>query len=93
MIGRPIYEAEAEVIQAIRRKLSQLSEAYIVVSVDKSKIVGEEQWRPRKDRLGNKLISLLPGAVTDANILEFVHLGNRYCFRDQRLQLIDDGVN
>lgn len=93
MIGRPVYESEEEAIKAIRRKLSQTSEAYAVVSVDKSKIVGADQLRPRKDRLGNTLINLLPGAITDASILEFVHAGKRYYFCDQRLVLLDNEVN
>ena len=86
MIGRPIHESEENAISAIRHKLSQVSEAYAMVFVDKSKIIGEDQMRPRKDRFGNTLINLLPNALTSENVREFVHLQKRYYFKN--LQLI-----
>ncbi len=91
-IGRPVYESEENVVQSIRRKLSQVSEAYIVVSVDKSKILGVDNFRPRKDRFGNTLVSLLPNAVCSEDILEFVHLEKRYYFSHGNLLPINNEV-
>jgi intracellular multiplication protein IcmQ len=85
MIGRPIYANEADVIQIIRTKLSQLSEAYVVVAVDRDKIITDSQSRARKDRLGHVLISLLPDAIASDKIVEFVHQGKHYAYRDQQL--------
>lgn len=86
LIGRPVYESEESVISAIRPKLSQVSEAYAIVFVEKSKIIGEDQMRPRKDRFDNRIINLLPNALTGENVREFVHLQKRYYFKN--LQLI-----
>lgn len=87
MVGRPIYQNEAEVAQAIRLKLSQLSEAYVTVAVDPVKIISAEN-KPRKDRLGNTLISVLPNAIKSENIIEFVHQGKRYHYVNQTQELI-----
>lgn len=85
MIGRPVYATEADVTQIIRAKVSQLSEAYVVVGVDREKIIADNQSRARKDRLGHVLITLLPHAVSSDQIVEFVHQGKRYSYRDQQL--------
>lgn len=89
MIGRPVYRKEEDVIQVVRKKLSQTSEAYVIVAVDKSKIISEEYAKPRKDKLGNELVNLVPDAIDDQNILEFVHQGKRYYFSDHQLVLAE----
>ncbi len=89
MIGRPVYQREEDAVSVIRTKLSQTSEAYVVVAVDQSKIISQEYGKPRKDKLGNELISLLPGAVSAENILEFIHQGKRYHFSDHQLVLME----
>ena len=62
MVGRPIYQNEADAMQAICQKLSQLSEACVVLAVDQSKIISQEN-RLRKDRLGNLLTTVMPNAI------------------------------
>lgn len=87
MVGRPVYDNEEAVLKAIRVKLSQTSEAYVVIAVDKAKIISRDFSRPRKDRLGNSLVNLVPGAIDSKNIIEFVHQGKRYYFHNNRLVL------
>ncbi|AIT64056.1 Dot/Icm secretion system protein IcmQ [Coxiella burnetii] len=87
MVGRPIYQNEADAIQAIRQKLSQLSEACVVVAVDQSKIISQEN-RSRKDRLGNLLTTVMPNAIKSENIIEFIHQGKRYHYVNQARELI-----
>jgi intracellular multiplication protein IcmQ len=85
IIGRPIYQTETEVVTAIRAKLSQLSEAYVVVAVDPEKIINDHQASSRKDRFGQSLISLLPHAIDSDRIIKFVHQGKSYIYRHQQL--------
>lgn len=81
--GRPVYRNEEDVNTAIRARLSQLSEAYIVVRVNKAMI--QEEEIQRTDRSGNALITLKSGAVTSDSILELVHMDKRYSFIDGKL--------
>lgn len=85
MVGRPIYSAEEEIRQATRFKTAQSNEAYAVVALDKSKIIASDPFKVRKDRLGNFVISVVEGSVSAENVLEFVHAGKRYYFRNNRL--------
>lgn len=88
MVGRPIYQNESEAIQNIRSKISQLSESYVVVIVPKQKMIQDHQAKTRKDRLGNALISLLPDAMTQHKIIEFVHNEKHYHFNGKDLMLL-----
>ena len=90
LIGRPIYEREQDVIQAIHTKLSQTSEAYLVVVVDKSKIISQGHAQQRKDKFGHDLVMLVPGAIGTGNILEFVHQQRRYHFYENQLVLAEN---
>lgn len=89
MIGRPIYQKEHHVVQAVRKKLSQTSEAYVVAAVDQSKIISAEHSKLRTDKLGNELVTLAPDAISASNILEFVHQSKRYCYCDHRLVVME----
>jgi len=89
MIGRPVYDKEENAIQAIRKKVSQISEAYAVIAVDKSKIISSECAKPRRDKSGNALVSLVPGAIDHGNVLEFVHQNKRYYFCDNQLKFAE----
>ncbi len=89
MVGRPVYRKEEDAILAVRKKLSQTSEAYVAVAVDKSKIISSESVKPRKDKSGSELVNLVPDAIDRQNILEFVHQNKRYYFCDNRLRLAE----
>lgn len=85
LIGRPVYAKEEDVQKEIRMKITQTSEAYVIVGVDKAAIQKEPYQSPRIDRNGNPLVALAVGAVTSEKILEFVHQGKRYRFIDGKL--------
>jgi len=85
LLGRPVYQNEIDVQKVIRAKLAKTSEAYIVVAIDKTSIRNEPHLPPRMDRYKNTLLTLKEGSVTADNIIEFVHMGKRYCFKNGRL--------
>lgn len=85
MAGRPIYKNEEEVRKTIRQKLMQTSEAYVVAVVDQAKILENEFPAKKMDRQGFELLTIQLGAVSPQSIIEFVHLGKRYHFYNQRL--------
>ena len=85
LLGRPVYQNEEDMQKAIRLKLAQTSEAYIVVAVKRSAIQSELYQPQRLDRNGNPLVTLTDSAVSPENILEFVHQGKRYHFLKGRL--------
>jgi len=87
MMGRPIYRNEADVQKVLRLKLSQAQEAYVVVAVDRNKMI--DQGVKRQDRMGNDLVTLPMGSVKAENILEFVHVGRRYGFANNTLVPIE----
>lgn len=87
MVGRPIYAMEQDVQSALRQKLSQASEAYAVVSIDSTHIIKNDFASVRKDRWGHELVNIEAGSLTSASIIEFVHDGRRYHFRQGQLVL------
>lgn len=84
MVGRPVYAVEEHVRKAIRQKISQVAEGYIVIAVNGTAVLPKTPV-PKVDRWGSDLITLAAGAVTSTSILEFVHLGKRYCFKEGKL--------
>lgn len=85
ILGRPIYQAEAAVQQAIRAKLVQTADAYVCVGVPKTAIQAGEFHPTQIDKQGNALLQLVPGAVRSENILEFVYQDKRYYYKDGKL--------
>lgn len=85
LAGRPVYQQEEEVKKMIRLKLSQASEAYIVISAKKSAIQNDSFHPQRLDRCGNPLVSIAAGNITASDILEFIHEDRRYRFVDGKL--------
>ncbi len=83
MMGRPIYTNEMDVQKVLRLKLSQAQEAYAVVIINKDSVMTNSEMR--KDRIGNDLLTLKTASVTAAQIIEFVHVGRRYQFVNNRL--------
>ncbi len=92
LLGRPVYQNEADVQKVIRAKLAPVNEAYITVALDQGAIRNPAHQLPRVDRYGNQLLTLAEGAVTPDKILEFVHAGKRYCFSEGQL-VLQQGVN
>ena len=87
ILGRPIYATEQSVEKLIRLKVVKTPEAYAKVAVEKSLMQADGLSLKRTDRHGSELVNLMPGAVRTQNILEFVHQGKRYYWRDGTLVL------
>lgn len=85
LVGRPVYEKENEVQRAIRLRLVQTSEAYIVVAVKKTAIINDPYQPKRVDRNESTLLTLAPNAVKEENILKFVHQNKSYRVINGRL--------
>lgn len=85
ILGRPIYRDEAAVIQSLRNKLVQTSDAYVCVGIPESAIQTHEFHPSQQDKQGNLLLQLMPGAVRSEYILEFVYQEKRYYFVDGKL--------
>lgn len=85
ILGRPIYQHEAAVRQAIRAKLVQTSDAYVCVGVPKTAIQTGEFHPSQTDKQGNALLQLAHGTVQSEDILEFVYQDQRYYFINGKL--------
>ncbi len=82
VLGRPVYENEADVQKRIRLRASTANEAYVIVAIAKADILmGQSQQDPH----GHTLLLLKESAVKNGRILFFVHEGIRYRFVDGRL--------
>lgn len=84
-MGRPIYKNEEDVTRAIRRKLLQTSEGYAVIVMSESKVLGNEFADEKIDRFGFPLITFEQGDVKSTDVIEFVHGGQRYHYRNHLL--------
>lgn len=82
--GRPIYANEDDIRRALRAKLDQTNEAYVIVVIDRCSVMQNTQ---RTDRYGHPLLTLLPGAIETDNIIGFVHQGKQYEFVAGQLQV------
>lgn len=85
LLGRPVYEKEENVAKVIRQKLMQVSEAFVVVAVNKKDIQSFAYQAERVDRFGNPLLTLKDSSVKTENIFEFVHQNQRYFFLNGKL--------
>ena len=87
MTGRPIYKNETDIQRAIRHKLLQTAEAYAVIVVDQSKVLGGQFATEKKDRNGYALVTIEVNIVKAKDVIEFVHSGARYHYHNQHLIL------
>ena len=90
LVGRPIYDSEETVIQVMRGKESQVSDAYLVCNVPSSSVLNHRQGEERLDSDGRQLVGLMPGSITEDSIREFVHMNKRYYWINSRLELINN---
>jgi len=92
IIGRPVYKDLDNVKKIIRLKANPMNEAYAVIKVDKNLIQKPNAFDvERKDRYGNSLETLKPGAVMPDDIIEFVHDNCTYSFSKGHLKLQSGG--
>lgn len=87
IIGRPVYQNEADVEKRIRLRSAAgvANEAYVTVAVKKTDIQSDQFPASLKDQFGNPLLQLKETAVRDGKIDAFVHQGMRYAFVDGQL--------
>ena len=88
-LGRPVYAEQTDVEQAIRLRLSQSREAYVVCTIACDAILSDA-INKRSDRYGKPLLNLSEKAVTSDCIEAFVHQGKRYQWHDGQLTLEQD---
>ncbi len=92
VLSRPVYEKEEDVVAVIRKKLIQVSEAFVIVAVKKQEVQPIALHSERVDRLGNVLLTLKDTAVKTENIFEFVHQQQRYFFVNGQLVVNSEGT-
>lgn len=86
-ITRPIYRVEEYVAEAIRSKIGSVKEAYVSVYIKPDDIIAPYAGKKVEDRWGHELLTLRDNCLLTSNIVEFVHQGKRYTYRDGKLVL------
>jgi intracellular multiplication protein IcmQ len=89
-VSRPIYASEDDVRAVIRSKAHKQNEAYVVVYVDKDKIIQLAEDVLPRDKLNHVLLTLKDGAVKPQQVVRFMHASGRYVFKDNRLVRLGD---
>ncbi|OGT48791.1 MAG: Dot/Icm secretion system protein IcmQ [Gammaproteobacteria bacterium RIFCSPHIGHO2_12_FULL_38_11] len=86
IVGRPVYQNEADIEKRIRlRAAGSGNEAYVVVIVKKNDIQSNVNAAPLKDQFDHSLLLLKEAALKRGQIIAFVHQGARYHFVDGQL--------
>ncbi len=86
-INRPIYRYEEYIQEAIRSKLGSANEAYVVIYLKETDIIQPYAGKLIQDKWGHELLTLRDGSLLTSNIIEFVHQGRRYKFKNGKLIL------
>lgn len=84
-VNRPIYGEEAQVKAYMRSRPQTDEHAYLVMKVDKAAVLSEQVLDP----LGQPLLKLKEKTLFIDSLVAFVHNGQRYCFIDGQLMLVD----
>lgn len=85
LVGRPIYQYEADIRRVIRQKLVGTTEAYAVLVVPKHHIVANDISAKKTDRHGFALVTIEASEIRPEHVLEFVHGSKRYHLIDGHL--------
>ena len=84
-VGRPVYEEENQIKQYLLSRGQKQTDGYVICDVDKQYFLPLSV----KDSIGQPLISLSQGAITQASIRRFVHSdGTIYDYIQGKLVLI-----
>lgn len=89
VVGRPVYQLEADVEKRIRLRAGSANEAYVGVAILKSEILTSAASSLQKDPYGHVLLLLKETAIKKGRILFFVHQGIHYRFIDGQLIKIE----
>lgn len=85
VLTRPVYDQEEFILQSIRSRQLQATEAYAVMRILKTSIKFADL--PKRDRFDQPLLSLVERSVSSSDILSFHHAGHVYRWVDQALYL------
>lgn len=85
VIGRPVYQNEADIEKRIRLRNAAANEAYVAVIVKKMDVQSDPFSAPLKDQFDHPLLLLKETALKHGQIIAFVHQGIRYHFLDGQL--------
>lgn len=85
VVGRPIYQNEADVLRWMQLRAFSPTEAYVAVIVKKRDIQTDPQRGQLKDRYDHPLFQLKETATQHGRVVAFVHQGVRYYFVDGEL--------
>lgn len=85
VVGRPVYQSEADIEKRIRLRNAGGNEAYVAVVVRKTDVQSDPFAAPLKDQFDHPLILLKETALKHGRINTFVHEGKRYHFVDGQL--------
>ncbi|HJN37784.1 MAG TPA: Dot/Icm secretion system protein IcmQ [Gammaproteobacteria bacterium] len=85
--GRPAYRDEVYARNYVNSKQSTDCDGYIVMRIDKKYLLDVPEDKVSKDALGQAIVSFLPRALKDKNIVEFVHKNlTRYAYQEGKLR-------
>jgi len=85
IVGRPVYQHQADVEKRIRLKAGTVNEAYIAVAILKSEILTDTVSTLQKDPHGHPLLSLKETALKTGRIISFTHQNIHYRFVSGKL--------
>src|SRR3990167_9768701 len=85
IVGRPVYQNEADIEKRIRLRAAAANEAYVAVIVKKMDVQFDPFAAPLKDQFDHSLLLLKETALKHGRIIAFVHQGIRYHFVDGQL--------
>lgn len=86
-INRPIYRFEEHIQEMIRAKHGSSNEGYVVIYVEPTDIIPAYAGKIIQDRFGHELLTLRDNSLQPKNIIEFVHQGRRYFYKESKLLL------
>lgn len=85
VIGRPVYQNQANIEKRIQLRNAGSNEAYVVVIVKKNDVQSDQFAAPLKDQFDHLLVLLKETALKNGRIIAFVHQGIQYHFVDGQL--------
>lgn len=88
-ITRPIYRSQDHVAEAIRSKQGT-NEGFVSIYIKENDIIPPYAGKTIQDRWGHELLTIREGCLLPENIIEFVHVGRRYSFKNGKLLLKSD---
>lgn len=86
-ITRPVYRDESHIQEMIRAKQASPNEAYVTIYIKEGDLIPPYAGKKIQDKFGHELLTVRDGSLLPENIVEFVHLGKKYAFKEGKLVL------